>query len=208
MAVWSRSKFKQLSKGFLGRRKNCFVVQVRAVFKSLQYQYIWRKLRRRNVKTQYIKSINASSTNLGVSYSHLIYGLNRSNIELDRKILANLAEHEPYSFKAILDEIQAQVKLPEKKVRTEVSYEESLKLGFLYHGEYIKKESRDIQAKPIQTGESDYFGTNSDIYPYNIKELEQKYDSNMIPLRKQKKIKDDGSEPTSASEEEETPAFW
>lgn len=96
----------------------------------------------------------------------------------------------------------------QKKVDSKISYEESLKLGLIYHGEYVKKETRDIQAKPILTGESDYFGTNSDLYPYNIKELEKKYESNVLPLRKQKKIKDDGSEPSTATEDEEIPAFW
>src|SRR5690349_18720999 len=112
MAIWARHKVFQLSKGYYGRSKNCFRISIRRLFKALQYQYKSRRLRRREVRTDWIRSINAGVRDLDINYSRFIYGLNRSNMVLDRKILANLAQYEPYSFKAVVDEVRTQVKLP------------------------------------------------------------------------------------------------
>lgn len=176
MAIWSRAKFNRLSKGFVGRRKNCFVVQCRAVFKSLQYQYIWRRLRRRVVKVNNIKAINAAAREHGFSYNKFIFGLNRSNILLDRKILADLAKNEPFSFKAVFDEVSSKVKLPTRRP-DEVSFEEALQKGLLYHGEYIQKDTRHRIARPFypKEGEPDYFGTTREDFPYFYKEQDAEY---------------------------------
>ena len=192
MAVWSREKFARLSKGFLGRRKNCFVVQVRAVFKSLQYQYIWRRLRRRVVKTNYIRKINAGARDLDVSYSRLIYGLNRSNIILDRKILADLSKNEPFSFKAVVDEIKSQVKLPTLN-KSEILYQDALSQGLLYVGEYKNIDNRDIAARFSlpNKGEKDPFGTTRSDYPYFFKEEAEKHAKKFPSLKSQKKLPGD-----------------
>ena len=192
MAIWSRNKYAKLSKGFLGRRKNCFVVQVRAVYKSLQYQYIWRRLRRRVVKSNYIRKINAGSRDLDVSYNRLIYGLNRSNIHLDRKILSELAQYEPYSFKAVVDEIKSQVKLPNTN-KSEIPFYKSIESGYLYQGEYKYKDFRDIEARyNMPIGDTpDYFGVKRDDYPYFFKDLEKNYNSQFMKMKQMKRLPSD-----------------
>lgn len=188
MAVWSRDKINRLSKGFLGRRKNCFSIQIKAVFKSLQYQYIWRRLRRRVVKSQYIRSINAATRESEISYSKFVYGLNRSNINIDRKILSELAKWEPYSFRAVLGEIQSQVKIPTKTYK--VPYDEALSRGLLYTGPYVPKESRDYHARYIED-KTNSFGTERRDYPYFFKEEIKKYNKNLMNSKAEKKLAPD-----------------
>lgn len=108
MAGFAKKKYFKLAKGFYGRAKNCIRITIPRVEKSLQKAYIGRKLRRRDLRRDWIAAINAGSREHGLTYSRLICGLNRSNINLDRKILSNLAMYEPYSFKAIVDEIRVQ----------------------------------------------------------------------------------------------------
>lgn len=193
MAVWSREKFARLAKGFLGRRKNCFVVQVRGVFKALQYQYKWRKMRRRIVKANYIKKINAGTRNLNLSYNRFIYGLNRSNIKLDRKILANLSKYEPYSFKAVIDEVKSQVKLPGLIKSNEVSYQNALDRNLLYIGEYKHTDNRDIAARFFmpKEGVPDHFGVKRPDYPYFIDEEIKKHNKIGLTKKAMKKLPGD-----------------
>lgn len=189
MALWSRHKFNQLSKGFLWRRKNCFTVQVRAVFKSLQYQYISRRLRRRVVKADNIRSLNAASRESGMSYSKFIFGLNRSNINLDRKILSELAQNEPYSFRAVINEISSQVRIP-LYAKKHPSYEEALSKGLLYHGEYVHKENRDKQARFFKTS-NDAFGESRYDFPHFMKDEIKKYEKQYITTKNEKKLSPD-----------------
>jgi large subunit ribosomal protein L20 len=93
MAGFSKKKYFKLAKGFYGRAKNCLRITIPRVEKSLQKAYVGRKLRARNVRKGWIESINAASRDLNINYSTLICGLNRSNIKLDRKILAELAQN-------------------------------------------------------------------------------------------------------------------
>ena len=111
MANWSRKKVFRLAKGFTGRSKNCFGLALRKVFKKLTYAYRDRKVKKRLVRRQWIHSINAAVREHGVSYSRFICGLNRSNIEVDRKILADLALTEPFSFKSVVEEVNKQTDL-------------------------------------------------------------------------------------------------
>ena len=106
MGNFSRAKVLKLAKGFKGRANNCYSIAIRRVHKSLQYQYIHRRLKKRNMRKQWIETINAGVQEHGISYSKFIMCLNRSNLCLDRKVLADLAENEPYSFKAIVDEVK------------------------------------------------------------------------------------------------------
>jgi large subunit ribosomal protein L20 len=105
MANWSRKKVFRLAKGFTGRSKNCFGLALRKVFKKLTYAYRDRKVKKRLIRRQWIHSINSAVREHGVSYSRFICGLTRSNLEIDRKILADLAITEPYSFKSVVEEV-------------------------------------------------------------------------------------------------------
>lgn len=108
MANWSRKKVFRLAKGFTGRSNNCFGLALRRVFKKLQYAYRDRKVKKRLVRRNWIHTINAAVREHGVSYSRFICGLNRSNIQVDRKILSELAINEPFSFKAVVQEVNKQ----------------------------------------------------------------------------------------------------
>lgn len=206
MAIWSREKFAKLSKGFLGRRKNCFVVQVRAVFKSLQYQYIWRRLRRRVVKTNYIRKINAGTRDLNLSYSRFICGLNRSNIIIDRKILSELAQYEPYSFKAVVDEVKSQVKLPNLH-KSEIPFNIAMDKNYLYSGEFKYTDFRDIEARFFmpKEGIKDYFGVTRKDYPYFFEDLEKNYNKQFMKIKEMKRLPSDYYEHLEELDEDADP---
>ena len=108
MGNWSRKKVFRLAKGFTGRSKNCYGLALRKVYKKLQYAYRDRKVKKRVMRRNWIQSINAAVREHGINYSRFLYGVSRSNIELDRKILSDLAVNEPYSFRAVLDEVNKQ----------------------------------------------------------------------------------------------------
>ncbi len=108
MAIFARTKYLKLAKGFRGRAKNCPKIMMPKVEKALQKAYKDRRRRPREYRKQWIMSINGGVREHQVSYSRFIYGLNRSNMSINRKILANLAMNEPYTFKAIVDEIKVQ----------------------------------------------------------------------------------------------------
>ena len=98
--------FKQ-AKGFRGRRKNTITSANAAVDRSMQHAYIGRKEKKRNFRALWIQRINAACRLYGLTYSRFISGLARAGIELDRKVLADLAVHEPEAFKALVDQAQA-----------------------------------------------------------------------------------------------------
>mmetsp|Transcript_45571 Transcript_45571/g.87140 ORF Transcript_45571/g.87140 Transcript_45571/m.87140 type:complete len:128 (-) Transcript_45571:331-714(-) len=99
----ARKQVFQLAKGFRGRAKNCIRVARQAVEKALQYQYISRRLKKRDARKLWIQRINAGTRAYGVPYNKFMFGLKEDNIQLDRKILCQLAAHEPYSFKVLVD---------------------------------------------------------------------------------------------------------
>jgi large subunit ribosomal protein L20 len=96
--------FKQ-AKGFYGRRKNTITSANAAVDRSLQHNYIGRKEKKRNFRALWIQRINAACRLHDFTYSRFISGLARAGIEIDRKILADLAVHEPEAFKALVDRV-------------------------------------------------------------------------------------------------------
>lgn len=100
-------KITDLAKGYRGRRKNTFRIANQAVEKAGQYAYIGRKLKKRQYRALWIQRINAAARLHGLTYSTLINGLNKANIEVDRKMLADLAINEPAAFKALVDQAQA-----------------------------------------------------------------------------------------------------
>ena len=93
--------FKQ-AKGFYGRRKNTITSANAAVDRSMQHAYVGRKLRKRNFRALWIQRINAAVREHGLTYSRFISGLERAGIEIDRKVLADLAVKEPEAFKALV----------------------------------------------------------------------------------------------------------
>ena len=133
MANFSRRKVFRLAKGFTGRSNNCFGLALRRVHKSLQYAYRDRKVKKRRTRRAWIHTINAAVREHGISYSRFQFGLTRSNIQLDRKILSDLAVNEPFSFKAVIEEVHKQVDFKEQvKVKPRylqargISYDQAL----------------------------------------------------------------------------------
>ena len=94
------------ARGFYGRRKNCWVQAVRSVHKAWQYAYIGRKLKKRDFRAQWIQQINAAVRVAGLSYSAFVTGLARTGVAMNRKVLADLAVTEPYSFRAVVEAVK------------------------------------------------------------------------------------------------------
>ena len=95
------------AKGFYGRRKNTIRAAKAAVDKAMQYAYRDRKNKKRTFRALWIQRINAGVREFGMTYSRFIDGLNRAGIEIDRKVLSELAIHEPAAFKALVEQAKA-----------------------------------------------------------------------------------------------------
>lgn len=95
------------AKGYSGRRKNVFRVAKQAVIKAGQYAYRDRRQRKRQFRALWITRINAAARLHGLSYSRLIHGLSKAEIEVDRKVLADIAVHDPEGFGAIAEAAKA-----------------------------------------------------------------------------------------------------
>ncbi len=95
-------KILKMAKGYRGRAKNCFRVAIEKVEKALQYSYRDRKVRKRDFRALWIQRINAAVREEGMIYSKFINGLKLAKIDLDRKVLADLAVKEPQVFKEIV----------------------------------------------------------------------------------------------------------
>jgi len=96
-------KVLEQAKGYRGRRKNTIRVARQAVEKGLQYAYRDRKVRKRNFRALWIQRINAGSRASGLTYARFMNGLKLSGVEIDRKVLADLAAREPEAFKVLVD---------------------------------------------------------------------------------------------------------
>lgn len=96
--------------GFRGRRKNTFRTAVQAVEKSLQYAYRDRRVRKRQFRALWIQRINAGAREHGLTYSQFMNGIKLAGIELDRKVLADLAAREPDAFKALVQQAEEALK--------------------------------------------------------------------------------------------------
>ena len=101
-----RKNLMKLSKGYFGRRKNVWTVAKNAIEKGLVYAYIGRKQKKRNVSSLWITRINAGARQHGMSYSQFIGAVHKSGIELNRKVLADLAMNHPDTFKAVVDAVK------------------------------------------------------------------------------------------------------
>ncbi len=99
-----RRKILKQAKGYWGRRKNVYTVAKNAVEKGLQYQYRDRKVRKRNFRRLWITRINAAARQNGTTYAKLIHGLKENEINLNRKMLADIAVRDPETFSEIVKE--------------------------------------------------------------------------------------------------------
>jgi large subunit ribosomal protein L20 len=101
-----RKKVLKLAKGYFGRRKNVWTVAKNAVEKALVYAYTGRKQKKRNFRKLWIVRINAGARLHGMSYSVFMNKLSKKGIELNRKVLADLAMNHPEAFKAVVDQVK------------------------------------------------------------------------------------------------------
>lgn len=100
-------KIVKMAKGYRGRNKNCFRVAVQKVEKGLQYAYRDRRNRKREFRSLWIQRINAAARLFGLTYSQFMHGLKLANIDLDRKVLADVAAREPESFAQLAETVKA-----------------------------------------------------------------------------------------------------
>jgi large subunit ribosomal protein L20 len=101
-----RKKTLKLSKGYFGRGKNVWTVAKNKIEKGLGYAYRDRKARKRDFRALWIQRINAGARQFGMSYSELMGKLNKSGVELNRKVLADLAMNHPQAFEAVVKKLQ------------------------------------------------------------------------------------------------------
>jgi large subunit ribosomal protein L20 len=108
--VTSHAKHKKVleqAKGFHGRRKNTIRAAKAAVDKAGQYAYRDRKVRKRSFRSLWIQRINAAARIEGMTYSIFMHGLELSGVEIDRKVLSDIAGADPAAFKAVADKVRA-----------------------------------------------------------------------------------------------------
>ena len=101
-----RKKILKQTKGYWGARRNVWTVEKNAHEKALTYAYRDRKTKKRNFRALWIQRINAAARQEGLSYSQLIGLLKKNNIEINRKVLADLALNQPEAFKAVVDKVK------------------------------------------------------------------------------------------------------
>ena len=110
--VTARARHKKilaLAKGFRGRRKNVYRIAKQAVMKAGQYAYRDRRAKKREFRRLWIARINAASRELGLTYSKFMNGLKKLSIEIDRKVLADMAVNDPAAFGSIVAKVKAQL---------------------------------------------------------------------------------------------------
>jgi|TARA_B110000444_G_scaffold261326_1_gene312641 large subunit ribosomal protein L20 len=100
-------KILKLAKGYYGARSRVFRVATQAVTKAGQYAYRDRRVKKRTFRALWITRINAQSRVEGIGYSRLIAGLKKANIDLDRRVLADLAVHDKVAFSAVVEQAKA-----------------------------------------------------------------------------------------------------
>jgi large subunit ribosomal protein L20 len=108
--VTSHARHKKVikqAKGYQGRGRNAFRVAVERVEKGLQYAYRDRRTRKRNFRSLWIQRINAGAREHGLTYAQFMHGLKKAEIELDRKVLSDLAVREPAAFKSLVEQAQS-----------------------------------------------------------------------------------------------------
>jgi large subunit ribosomal protein L20 len=109
--VTAHAKHKKVlkqAKGYYGRRKNTIRIAKQAVEKAMQYAYRDRKRKKRTFRALWIQRINAAVREHGMTYGRFIHGLSQAGIEIDRKVLADIAVKDAAAFKALVDQVAAQ----------------------------------------------------------------------------------------------------
>ena len=106
-ALKKRRKIFRLAKGYFGNKSKSYRIAREAVMKSLNYAYIGRKLRKRDMRSLWIARINAAARINGLSYSKLMHGLKVAGINLNRKVLADIAVNDATAFAALADKAKA-----------------------------------------------------------------------------------------------------
>ncbi|MGB5189289.1 50S ribosomal protein L20 [Robiginitalea sp.] len=101
-----RKKVMKQAKGYFGRRKNVWTVAKNAVEKAMVYAYRDRRTKKRNFRSLWIARINAGARLHGMSYSEFMGKVKANNIDLNRKVLADLAMNHPDAFKAVVDKVK------------------------------------------------------------------------------------------------------
>ena len=101
-----RKRILKLTRGYFGARKNVWTVAKNTYEKGLTYAYRDRKTKKRNFRALWIQRINAAARIEGLSYSQLMGALHKAGIEINRKVLADLAMNNPQAFKAIVDKVK------------------------------------------------------------------------------------------------------
>lgn len=101
-----RKKILKLAKGYFGSRKNVYTVAKNSVEKALTYAYVGRKLKKRDFRALWIQRINAGVRQHDMSYSEFMGKIHKSGVELNRKVLADLAMNHPEAFKAVVDKVK------------------------------------------------------------------------------------------------------
>ncbi len=109
-AVKKRRKILKLAKGYFGAKSKLYRIARQAVMKSLSYAYVGRKAKKRDFRKLWIARINAGCRLNGMSYSTFMHGLKLANINLNRKVLAEMAISDPAGFTALTDAAKAQLK--------------------------------------------------------------------------------------------------
>lgn len=99
-------KILKLAKGYRGRAKNCFRIAIQKVEKALRYAYRDRRTKKRDFRALWIQRINAAVREHGLVYSRFINGLRIAQIDLDRKVLSDLATREPKTFSQIIEKVK------------------------------------------------------------------------------------------------------
>ena len=106
-AVKKRRKILKLAKGYFGAKSKNYRIARQAVMKSFNYAYIGRRLKKRDFSNLWIARINAAARANGMSYSKFMYGLKKANVELNRKVLADIAVNDAQSFAKLVETAKA-----------------------------------------------------------------------------------------------------
>lgn len=104
-----RKKILKLAKGYFGAKSKLYKMANQAVMKSLMYAYVGRKLKKRDFRSLWITRISAGAKENGINYSRLMFGLKKTNISLNRKILADLAINDKAAFTALVEKAKASI---------------------------------------------------------------------------------------------------
>ncbi len=102
-----RKKILKQAKGFYGKRKNVYTVAKNVLEKGMTYKFVGRKLKKRDYRTLWIARINAATRAEGINYSVFMHKLAQSDLNINRKVLADLAMNEPETFKSIVAQVAA-----------------------------------------------------------------------------------------------------